>query len=97
MKIRIHLTVYEYALLNKLTRQTNTDYWFYLDRDKEGCDCVRDLEQGYKITLRFAVKLLNEAIVPELIHLTAEELKCYDGLMEKLHLPNVLRATQQND
>lgn len=91
MKIRHHLSVNEYALLNKITRQTKTDCWFCLDRDKEGFDCVRDLERGYQITLRFAVKVLNEALIPELIHLTAEEMQIYDNLMSKLHLPNPLR------
>lgn len=87
-KFRIHLTGEEYNLINKLTSQTKIDCWFWLDKDKQGYDCVKDLEKGYKITLRYAVTLLNEAIIPELINITTEEKLVYGQLMEKLQLPN---------
>jgi hypothetical protein len=87
-RIRIHLTDEEYNLINNITHQNKTDYWFYLDTDKEGFDCVRDLEKGYKVTLKFAIRLLNEAIIPELINITAEEMFIYDQLMKKLGLSN---------
>lgn len=87
-KIRIHLTGEEYNLLNKLTSQTKTDCWFCLDVDKEGFDCVKDLESGYKITLCHAVQELNEAIIPDLVNITIEEMFIYDRLMKKLELSN---------
>ena len=89
-KIRINLTDEEYNLLNDITSQTKTDCWFWLDTDKEGFDCVRDLEKGHKVTLRFAVKQLNEALegCTDLLNLTEEEIETYGQLMEKLELPN---------
>lgn len=87
-KIRIHLTDEEYKLLCRVVKQTKTDCWFCLDIDKEGFDCVRDLENGRKVTLRFAVDQLNDAIIPELMSLTEEEMLMYGVLMEKLELPN---------
>ena len=63
-KFNILLTNEEYNLINNLTLQTKTDCWFWLDTNKEGFDCVKDLERGYKVTLRFALKQLNEAIIP---------------------------------
>lgn len=89
-RIRIHLTDEEYNLLNDITSQTKTDCWFWLDIDKEGFDCVRDLEKGHKVTLRFAVAQLNEALegCTDLLNLTEEEIEIYGQLMEKLELPN---------
>lgn len=87
-KFNILLTNEEYNLINNLTLQTKTDCWFWLDTNKEGFDCVKDLERGYKVTLRFALKQLNEAIIPELINITTEEKVIYGQLMEKLKLSN---------
>ena len=87
-KIRIQLTGEEYNLLNNLTRQTRTDCWFCLDVDKEGFDCVRDLERGHKVTLRFAVQQLNEALVPSLLKISAKEMDIYNALLYKLHINN---------
>jgi hypothetical protein len=86
-RFRIHLTNEEYNLLNKISIQTKMD-WFWLDTDREGFDCVKDLEKGYKITLRFAVAQLNEGIIPELLNLTTEEITTYRQLMQKLKLSN---------
>ena len=72
-KIRIILTGDEYNLLNKIARQTKTDCWFCLDTDKEGFDCVKDLERGHKVTLRFAVAVLNEAIIPDLLSIAEKD------------------------
>ena len=85
-KIRIHLTNEEYNLLNKITSQTKTDCWFWLSTDEEGFDCIKDLEKGYKVTLRFAVQQLNEAIIPDLLNLTDEEIGTYVNLLEKLEI-----------
>ena len=85
-KIRVVLTDDEYNLLNKITRQTKTDCWFCLDTDKEGFDCVRDLERGHKVTLRFAVGVLNEAIIPDLLNVTEEEIEIYSNLLKKLKI-----------
>ena len=88
-KIRIHLTDDEYNLLNKIARQTRIDEsWFCLDTDEEGFDCVKDLERGHKVTLRFAVSVLNEAIIPDLLNVTKEEMEIYGQLMKKLGLSN---------
>lgn len=87
-KFNILLTNEEYNLINNLTHQTKTDCWFWLDTNKEGFDCVKDLERGYKVTLRFALKQLNEAIIPELINITTEEKVIYGQLMKKLKLSN---------
>lgn len=87
-KFNVLLTNEEYNLINNLTHQTKTDCWFWLDTNKEGFDCVKDLERGYKVTLRFALKQLNEAIIPELINITTEEKVIYGQLMEKLKLSN---------
>lgn len=87
-KFNVLLTNEEYNLINNLTHQTKTDCWFWLDTNKEGFNCVKDLERGYKVTLRFALKQLNEAIIPELINITTEEKVIYGQLMEKLKLSN---------
>ena len=89
-RFRIHLTDKEYNLLNEITRQTKTDCWFLLDMDRSGFDCVKDLEKGYRITLRFAVKVLNEALegCTDLLNLTEEEIAIYGQLMQKLELSN---------
>lgn len=87
-KIRINLTEEEYNLLNYITSETKTDCWFWLDTDKEGYDCVKDLENNRKVTLRYAVQQLNEAIIPSLVDLTYKEMLLYGQLMEKLKLPN---------
>ena len=89
-KIRVVLTGDEYNLLNKITSQTKTDCWFWLDTDREGFDCVKDLERGYKVTLRFAVKILNEALegCTDLVDLTSKEITIYGQLMQKLELSN---------
>ena len=89
-EIKIILTRDEYNLLNEITRQTKTDCWFCLDTDEEGFDCVRDLERGHKVTLQFAVKVLNEALdgCTDLVDLTIRETKTYGQLMKKLELSN---------
>ena len=61
-KIRIHLTDDEYNALQHITLKTHIDEWFWLDTDKEGYDCVRNLDTGRKITLRTGVKWLCEGI-----------------------------------
>lgn len=85
-KIRINLTNEEYNLLNYITRKTKTDCWFWLDKDKEGFDCVKDLESGYKITLRHGVQELNEAIIPEYLGLSIEDIEVYTNLLNKLQI-----------
>lgn len=61
-KIRINLTQNEYETLNHITSATKTDCWFLLDVDSDGYDCVYDLEKSRKVTLRFAVEQLYEAV-----------------------------------
>ena len=89
-KIRLILTGEEYNLINEITRQTKVDCWFCLDTDREGFDCVRDLEKGRKVTLRFAIEQLNNAIIPEALSLTENEIKTYGRLMSKLKLVSPL-------
>ena len=85
-KIRTKLTNEEYNLLNNLTRQTKTDCWFVLDVDDEGFDCVRDLERGYKITLKRAIRMLNDALIVELLKINIEEIYVYTNLLHKLNI-----------
>lgn len=89
IKSNIILTPEEYNVLNNITSQTKTDCWFWLDKDKNGLDCVKDLERRYKVTLRFAIRQLNEAIsdVVDLIKLTDKEIETYVRLLEKLNIP----------
>lgn len=85
-KIRITLTNEEYNLLNYITRKTKTDCWFYLDTDKEGFDYVYDLENKRKVTLRFAIQQLNEAIIPELLDISIADINVYTELLNKLNI-----------
>lgn len=61
-KIRTNLTQNEYEVLNHITRATKTDCWFALTTDKDGYDCVYDLEKRRKVTLRFGIGQLYEAV-----------------------------------
>lgn len=85
-KIRIILDNKEYNILNYISKKTKTDCWFMLDKDKEGFDCVYDLENKRKITLRFAVQQLNEAVVPECFDISIEDMSTYKGLLDKLNI-----------
>lgn len=85
-KIRIKLTNKEYNLLNYITRKTKTDCWFMLDKDKENFDCVYDLENKRKVTLRFAIQQLNEAIIPELLDIGIADINVYTELLNKLNI-----------
>lgn len=72
-KIRVHLTINECVALNRIAHNTKMDCWFSLSTDREGYDCVYDLERRRNVTLRYGVKLLREGIEhcspDELIHL----------------------------
>ena len=83
-KYRIVLTDAEYNLLQDLTRQTGTDCWFSLSTDADGFDCVYDLERKRKITLRYAITVLNDTITPELFN--EVEIYIYNKLLEKLNI-----------
>lgn len=85
-KIRINLTDREYNLLNYITRKTKTDCWFMLDKDKENFDCVYDLENKRRITLRFAIQQLNDAIVTDLLDISTEDINVYSLLLCKLNI-----------
>lgn len=85
-KIRINLTNEEHNLLNYLTRKTKTDCWFMLDKDKEGFDCVYDLENKRKVTLRFAINQLNDAIISDLLDISTEDIDRYGLLLRKLNI-----------
>lgn len=61
-KIRVQLTINECVALNRIARNTKMDCWFSLSTDREGYDCVYDLERRRNITLRYGVKLLREGI-----------------------------------
>ena len=81
---RIKLTSEEYNLLNNITSQTKTDCWFKLDVDENGFDYVEDLENGDYLTLHDAIDQLNDAIIPELLVVTREDMEIYAKLLEKL-------------
>ena len=80
------LTDDEYNLLNSISRKTKTDCWFALHEDEKGGDCVYDLENEELIPLNLALEQLNEAIIPDLIDLTNEEIKIYTALLSKLNI-----------
>ena len=91
-KIRVHLTENEIDALNHITSKTKTDCWFWLSTDKDGYDCVRDLEKGYKVTLRFAMTQLYEAVDwmssedwAEL-GIDTQEIKVFETLLKKLEI-----------
>lgn len=91
-KIRIDLTQNEYEVLNHITKATKTDCWFLLDVDSEGYDCVYDLEKSRRVTLRFAVKQLYEAVSWmsagdwEELGVDDHEVKIFYELLEKLEI-----------
>lgn len=92
MKIRLKLTDNERNILDKITAKTKIDCWFSLSTDKEGYDYVYDLEKGYKITLRYACRLLYEACswmtLPDWEDLGVEmmELETYYSILSKLQI-----------
>ena len=91
-KIRINLTQNEYEVLNHITSATKTDCWFCLSTDKEGYDCVYDLENNRKVTLRFGVGQLYEAVEWmtfndwEELGIDKQEVAIFAELLEKLEL-----------
>lgn len=91
-KIRINLTQNEYEVLNHITHATKTDCWFLLDVDSEGYDCVYDLEKSRKVTLRFAVGQLYEAVSFmtlndwEELGINAQEIVVFTELLQKLEI-----------
>lgn len=85
-KTHFVLTDEEYNLLNDISRKTRADCWFTLHEDEKGGDCVYDLENGELTPLDLALQQLNEAIIPDLINLTNEEIKIYTALLNKLNI-----------
>lgn len=85
-KIRIVLTNDEYNLLNRISRKTKADCWFSLAMDKDGSDCVYDTVNRRKLTLRFAVNVLCDAIVPNTMGFTENEKRTLCELLNKLHI-----------
>lgn len=92
MKIRLKLTNQERNTLDRITSKTKTDCWFSLTTDKQGYDCVYDLERGYKITLRYACRLLYEACswmtISDWEDLGVEvmEVEIYHNILSKLQI-----------
>ena len=92
MKIRIKLTNQERNALDRITSKTKTDCWFSLTTDKQGYDCVYDLEKGYKITLRYACRLLYEACSWmtisdwEDLGIEVNEIETYYNILSKLQI-----------
>lgn len=82
----IRLTTEEYNLLNDITSQTKTDCWFWLEEDEEGFDYVQDGENGCKLEWKDALEQLNEAIIPDLLKITNEEIEVYISLLKKLNI-----------
>ena len=85
-KSQFILTDDEYNLLSSISQKTKTDCWFALHEDEKGGDCVYDLENEELIPLDLALEQLNEAIIPDLIDLTNEEIKTYTALLSKLNI-----------
>lgn len=91
-KIRINLTLIERTALICIARKTKMACWFSLSTDREGHDCVYDLEKRRHITLRYGVKLLREGIEhcspDELIHLgiSTLEQKTFKNICKRLEV-----------
>lgn len=91
-KIRINLTQNEYEVINHITSATKTDCWFSFSTDKEGYDCVFDLENRRKVTLRFGVGQLYEAVSWmtlndwEELGIDAQEIVIFTELLKKLEI-----------
>lgn len=92
MKIRLKLTNQERNTLDRITSKTKTDCWFSLTTDKQGYDCVYDLEKSYKITLQYACRLLYEACSWmtisdwEDLGMEVNEVKTYYNILSKLQI-----------
>lgn len=92
MKIRLKLTNQERNILDRITSKTKTDCWFSLITDKQGYDCVYDLEKGYKITLHYACRLLYEACSWmtisdwEDLGVEVNEIETYYNILSKLQI-----------
>ena len=83
---KYRLTVEEYNLLDNLTRQTKTDCWFCIATDIWGFDFVRDLEDNCNMPLRDAIIQLNDALIPDLLDISASEMNIYADLLNKLDI-----------
>lgn len=83
------LTNAEYNVLNIIASQTKMDCWFCLATDWDGADCVFDIENDQRMTLRNGISELNEGIVWELLDLTAEEIAVYKNLLKELGIEEV--------
>lgn len=91
-KIRINLTIAEITALNRIANRTKMNCWFSLSTDREGYDCVYNLERRRHITLRYGVKLLREGIErfspDELVHfgISMLEQKIFENLCKRLEV-----------
>lgn len=92
-KNRINLTDTQRKLLNNIINKTKLDNQIMLDKDKDGFDCVYNLERKQKVTLRFAVQQLNTIIACKLsnftlLDVTIAEMYMYSELLEMLEIKN---------
>lgn len=52
----------EYELLTKIARKSKMDCWFQIRQNAKGDDCVFDLENHKRLSLKSAVRQLMEGI-----------------------------------
>lgn len=52
----------EYELLDKIATKSKMDCWFQIRQTKSGADCVYDLEEGKRMSLKKGIGQLIEGI-----------------------------------
>lgn len=96
--IKITLSNAERQVINTIVRVTKNSYWFYLKTDSCGLNYVEDLETYQKLTIREALKQLNNLITVtrliSIVELSPEEKGIYARLMHKLQLSNPFETTE---
>ena len=81
------LTNQEYNVLNKITRLTKTDCWFWIETEN-GKDTIYDLENNQTMSWEDGLTQLNEAIEgnEENINISKEEWNVYYNLLKKFNI-----------
>lgn len=91
-KVKINLTNEEYNVLNHITSATKTDCWFSLETDKDGYDCVYDLENGWTVKLATALEWLYADVDWmtlddwEELGIDTQEIVVFTELLQKLEI-----------
>lgn len=80
----------EYDVLNKIASKTKADCWFVIEQTENGEDYVRDLEEGWDMSLRDGISVLMGCLDCkenyENCNLSKEEEKVLRKLLFKLNI-----------